>query len=83
MKIAVFGDSKVSEEQHKLALKYNPNLTQQNIDNTWINRLRADGHTVDVFSRMSCDNHWINTKWQDMYRRSHPDFNYDRWIIRC
>ena len=86
MKIAVFGDSKVSEDQHKLALKYNPNLSQQDIDNTWINRLRADGHTVDVFSRMSCDNHWINTKWQDMYNRADDRnksyYGYDRWIIR-
>ena len=86
MKIAVFGDSKVSEDQHKLALKYNPNLSQQDIDNTWINRLTADGHTVDVFSRMSCDNHWINTKWQDMYNRADDRnksyYGYDRWIIR-
>lgn len=79
MKIAVFGDSKVSEEQWDLTLKYNPNLTEKDKQHTWINRLRQDGHTVDVISRMSCDNSWINLKWQPMYRGEH---NYDRFIIR-
>jgi|TARA_R110000764_G_scaffold228610_2_gene319212 hypothetical protein len=95
MRIAVFGDSKASEEQWDLTLKYNPSYTEQDKQNTWINLLRQDGHTVDVYSRMSCDNSWINSEWQDIYRSNHSHdgvstpwtsnkakVHYDRFIIR-
>lgn len=90
MKIAVFGDSKVNEEQWDLTLKYNPSYTEEDKQNTWINKLRQDGHTVDVYSRMSCDNSWINKVWQPIYRQNWGDGwqksgaknKYDKFIIR-
>ena len=84
MRIAVFGDSKVNEEQWDLTLKYNPSYTEQDKQKTWINKLRQDGHTVDVYSRMSCDNGWINKVWQKLYRQNEAQGKdkYDRFIIR-
>lgn len=84
MKIAVIGDSKVSEKQWDLTLKYNPNLTEKDKERTWINQLRADGHKVDVYSRMSGDNSWMNDVWDYQYRIADNGSRkkYDRIIMR-
>lgn len=75
MKIAIYGDSCVDPAQIEACRRVSPHLSEQTLENTWINMLKAD-HEVQIFSQMSTSYLWVDKHWN----RNKDDFDIN--IIR-